>query len=201
MLVCLNQIAHVSLVCLPVLLALEIRISRAVPCVDLYKDVHRPKVYSIDDIEEVSPIHGLAHKTICGMHHHGMKELEMWMQTLVPGTAIPPHTHGGEEVVIALKGIVTFNSLDPNKQVQVQTLSSNDTIVILPGVVHSFSNVGDEDVQLMIALTGDIHPMVYPRWGADASEAQRMEPLAFDTRPSKDIHKQRKSFDSQLGEP
>ncbi len=25
------------------------------------------------------------------------------MQTLVPGTAIPPHTHGGEEVVIALK--------------------------------------------------------------------------------------------------
>ena len=34
----------------------------------------------------------------------------------------------------------------------------------------------------MIALTGDIHPMVYPRWGADASEAQRMEPLAFDTR-------------------
>lgn len=190
MLVCLNQIAHLSLVCLPVLLALEIRISRAVPCVDLYKgtlssklialprhaclydfigsafqrrdgpsdlkriadaDVHRPKVYSIDDIEEVSPIHGLAHKTIwytellcllllcvlkcsalvscvfaseisylwrviafpltqpavfmacSGMHHHGMKELEMWMQTLVPGTAIPPHTHGGEEVVIALK--------------------------------------------------------------------------------------------------
>ncbi len=34
----------------------------------------------------------------------------------------------------------------------------------------------------MIALTGDIHPMVYPRWGADASEAQRMEPVAFDTR-------------------
>ena len=29
--------------------------------------------------------------------------LQMWMQTLVPGTAIPPHTHGGEEVVIALK--------------------------------------------------------------------------------------------------
>ena len=27
----------------------------------------------------------------------------MWMQTLVPGTAIPPHTHGGEEVVIVLK--------------------------------------------------------------------------------------------------
>lgn len=38
----------------------------------------------------------------------------------------------------------------------------------------------------MIALTGDIHPVVYPRWGADASDAQRMEPLAFDTRcPSK----------------
>ena len=41
--------------------------------------------------------------TCSGMHHHGMKQLEMWMQTLVPGTAIPPHTHGGEEVVIVLK--------------------------------------------------------------------------------------------------
>ena len=36
-----------------------------------------------------------------------------------------------------LQGIATFNSLDPNGQVQVQTLSSNDTVVILPGVVHS----------------------------------------------------------------
>ncbi len=43
-----------------------------------------------------------------------------------------------------------------------------------------FSNMGDEDVQLLIALAGDLHPMIYPRWGADASEAQRMEPLAFD---------------------
>ena len=41
--------------------------------------------------------------TCSGMHHHGMRQLEMWMQTLVPGTAIPPHTHGGEEVVIVLK--------------------------------------------------------------------------------------------------
>ena len=49
-----------------------------------------------------------------------------------------------------------------------------------------FSNVGDEDVQLMIALTGDIHPVIYPRWGADASDAQRMDLMAFDTRcPSK----------------
>ena len=42
-----------------------------------------------------------------------------------------------KSVFAMLQGIVTFNSLDPNKQVQVQTLSSNDTIVILPGVVHS----------------------------------------------------------------
>ncbi len=45
-----------------------------------------------------------------------------------------------------------------------------------------FSNMGDEDVQLLVALAGDLHPMIYPRWGADASEAQRMEPLAFDQR-------------------
>lgn len=34
------------------------------PQTDDNADVYRPKVYNIDDLEEVSPIHGLAHKTI-----------------------------------------------------------------------------------------------------------------------------------------
>ncbi len=44
-------------------------------------------------------------------------------------------------LLVMLQGIVTFNSLDPDKQVQVQTLRSNDTVVILPGVVHSVGSV------------------------------------------------------------
>ena len=37
------------------------------------------------------------------MEEQWLPGLQMWMQTLIPGTTIPPHTHGGEEVVIALK--------------------------------------------------------------------------------------------------
>lgn len=40
-------------------------------------------------------------------------------------------------ILVMPQGTATFNSRDPDKQVQVQTLSSNDTVVVLPGVVHS----------------------------------------------------------------
>ena len=39
-------------------------------------------------------------KTIATLKLHAM---QVWMQTLAPGTAIPPHTHGGEELVMILK--------------------------------------------------------------------------------------------------
>ena len=42
-----------------------------------FADLHRPRTYSIEDIEDTSPVHGLSHKTISGMHHHGTKQLEV----------------------------------------------------------------------------------------------------------------------------
>ena len=48
---------------------------------DTVADVERPAVYNIDEIEDVSPIFGLSHKTISGMHHHGMKQLEVPLQS------------------------------------------------------------------------------------------------------------------------
>ena len=53
-------------------------------------------------------------------------------------------------------------------------------------LLPQFSNMRDEDVQLMVALAGDIRPKIYPRWGADASEALLMETYVWDTKcPSK----------------
>lgn len=46
----------------------------------IFADVERPAVYNIEEIEDVSPIFGLSHKTISGMHHHGMKQLEVPLQ-------------------------------------------------------------------------------------------------------------------------
>ncbi|CAK0784615.1 hypothetical protein CVIRNUC_007819 [Coccomyxa viridis] len=152
------------------------------PCLDLYKDAHRPKVYNTADLQDTSSFEGVAHKTITGMHHHGTRQLEMWMQTLVPGVVIPPHTHGGEEWVMVLKGTATFKSRDLDMIVSTQTLRSNDSITVLPEVVHNFSNLGEEDIQLIVALVGDLHSVLYPSWEAHASEAQRLDPQPWDVK-------------------
>uniref|UniRef100_A0A7I4DH64 Uncharacterized protein n=2 Tax=Physcomitrium patens TaxID=3218 RepID=A0A7I4DH64_PHYPA len=44
------------------------------------------------------------HMTIAGAVHHGMKEMEVWMQTFAPNSGTPIHRHECEEVFITLKG-------------------------------------------------------------------------------------------------
>ena len=46
---------------------------------------------------------GLAHQTIAGPEH-GMKTLEMWKQTIAPGSGTPVHRHACEEAIIVLSG-------------------------------------------------------------------------------------------------
>ena len=45
-----------------------------------------------------------------------------------------------------------------------------------------FSNLGDEDIQLIVGLVGDLHSVVYPSWEAHASEAQRLDPQPWDAK-------------------
>ncbi|KAL8092745.1 hypothetical protein AgCh_034848 [Apium graveolens] len=47
---------------------------------------------------------GFLHTTLAGSLLHGMKEIEVWLQTFAPGTHTPIHRHSCEEVFVVLKG-------------------------------------------------------------------------------------------------
>ena len=48
-------------------------------------------------------IPGLDHQTLAGPEH-GMKTLEMWLQTIAPGAGTPVHRHNCEEAIVVLRG-------------------------------------------------------------------------------------------------
>ncbi|KQJ86514.1 hypothetical protein BRADI_4g06030v3 [Brachypodium distachyon] len=47
---------------------------------------------------------GFSHITIAGALAHGMREVEVWLQTFGPGQRTPIHRHSCEEVFVVLKG-------------------------------------------------------------------------------------------------
>ncbi|KAK3005900.1 hypothetical protein RJ639_017766 [Escallonia herrerae] len=47
---------------------------------------------------------GLSHITVAGSVLHGMREIEVWLQTFAPGSSTPIHRHSCEEVFVVLKG-------------------------------------------------------------------------------------------------
>ncbi|KAG8093177.1 hypothetical protein GUJ93_ZPchr0012g20965 [Zizania palustris] len=47
---------------------------------------------------------GFSHITVAGALVHGMKEVELWLQTFGPGQRTPIHRHSCEEVFVVLKG-------------------------------------------------------------------------------------------------
>eukprot|EP00271_Cylindrocystis_brebissonii_P007699 TRINITY_DN2131_c0_g1_i1.p1 TRINITY_DN2131_c0_g1~~TRINITY_DN2131_c0_g1_i1.p1 ORF type:complete len:253 (-),score=22.33 TRINITY_DN2131_c0_g1_i1:487-1245(-) len=52
---------------------------------------------------------GLSHITVAGAVHHGMQEVEVWMQTFAPGAGTPIHRHACEEVFVVLGGHGTLS--------------------------------------------------------------------------------------------
>uniref|UniRef100_A0A2N9GWB2 Auxin-binding protein 1 n=1 Tax=Fagus sylvatica TaxID=28930 RepID=A0A2N9GWB2_FAGSY len=51
---------------------------------------------------------GLSPITVAGSVLHGMKEVEVWLQTFAPGSRTPIHRHSCEEVFVVLKGSGTL---------------------------------------------------------------------------------------------
>ncbi|RLM99625.1 hypothetical protein C2845_PM06G30160 [Panicum miliaceum] len=49
-------------------------------------------------------IDGLSHITVAGALAHGLKEVEVWLHTIVPGGRAPIHRHSCEEVFVVLEG-------------------------------------------------------------------------------------------------
>ena len=91
-------------------------------------------------------IPGLDHQTLAGPEH-GMKTLEMWMQTIAPGAGTPVHRHNCEEAIVILRGSgqCTIDGVTTN-------FGPNSTLQIPPDVIHQIVNTGTEDMFLVAAL-------------------------------------------------
>jgi quercetin dioxygenase-like cupin family protein len=91
-------------------------------------------------------IPGLDHQTLAGPEH-GMKTLEMWMQTIHPGAGTPVHRHDCEEAIVVLRGSgqCTINGV-------VCEFGPNSTLQIPRDAIHQIVNTGTEDMFLVAAL-------------------------------------------------
>ncbi|XP_014622830.1 auxin-binding protein T92 isoform X2 [Glycine soja] len=99
---------------------------------------------------------GLSHMTVAGSLLHGMKEVEVWLQTFSPGTHTPIHRHSCEEVFIVLKGSGTLylasdsHGRYPGKP-QEHFIFPNSTFHIPVNDAHQLWNTNEhEDLQVCI---------------------------------------------------
>ena len=91
-------------------------------------------------------IPGLEHQTLAGPEH-GMKTLEMWMQTIQPGSVTPVHRHACEEAIVVLRGSgrLTVEGEDID-------FGPNSTLQIPADAIHQIVNTGTEDMFMIAAL-------------------------------------------------
>lgn len=89
---------------------------------------------------------GLEHQTLAGPEH-GMQTLEMWMQTIKPGSGTPVHRHDCEESIVVLRGSgrLTVEGKDTD-------FGPNSTLQIPRNVIHQIVNTGTEDMFIVAAL-------------------------------------------------
>ncbi|OAY61713.1 hypothetical protein MANES_01G211300v8 [Manihot esculenta] len=102
---------------------------------------------------------GLSHITVAGSVLHGLKEVEVWLQTFSPGSRTPIHRHSCEEVFIVLKGSGTLylasssHEKYPGKP-QEFFFFSNSTFHIPVNDAHQVWNTNEhEDLQVLVIIS------------------------------------------------
>lgn len=91
-------------------------------------------------------IPGIEHQTVAGPEH-GMKTLEMWVQTIAPGGGTPMHRHACEEAILVLTGSgqCTING-------ETTAFGPNSTLRIASDAIHQILNTGSEEMRIVAAL-------------------------------------------------
>lgn len=143
---------------------------------------------------------GLSHITIAGSSHHGMLEVEVWLQTYAPGAGTPIHRHSCEEVFVTLKGKGTlYMEPDSAKMIPGQpsefAIASNTTFTIPVNHVHQVKNTHiDEDLQVLVIISRPpIKVFVYKDWFTPHTAAVLKFPYPWDAMCLKN---EVKNFDS-----
>lgn len=102
-------------------------------------------IYDNATIEKLS-LPGLDHQTLAGPRD-GLKQMEVWMQTIAPGAETPMHRHDCEEVVVVLRGS-GFCEIDGKQS----AFGPNSTLILPPNRPHRIVNSGATEMFLLAAL-------------------------------------------------
>ncbi|MBK9245017.1 MAG: cupin domain-containing protein [Burkholderiales bacterium] len=104
-------------------------------------------MYVIDNAR-IAPtgLPGIAHRTLAS-GADGLRSLSVWLQTMEPGAATPPHRHDCDEVVVVLAGRGELRVAG-----EVQAIGADQTIVLPAGVDHQIVNSGDEPLRTLAAF-------------------------------------------------
>ncbi|XP_072998176.1 auxin-binding protein T85 [Typha latifolia] len=129
---------------------------------------------------------GLAHITIAGAVSHGMKEVEVWLQTFSPGSRTPIHRHSCEEVFVVLKGRGTLllgsSSFNYPGQPQEFLIFQNSTFSVPVNDPHQVWNTGEhEDLQMLVVISRPpVKVFIYEDWNMPHTAAKLKFPYYWD---------------------
>jgi len=90
---------------------------------------------------------GLKHQTLAS-RHDGLKQLEVWIQTIHPGACTPVHYHECEEVIVIERGSGSLMVAE-----QRTDFAAGSTLVIEPRAIHQLTNTGQDEMLLMAVLS------------------------------------------------
>ncbi|XP_018503049.2 auxin-binding protein T85 isoform X3 [Pyrus x bretschneideri] len=130
---------------------------------------------------------GLAHTTVAGSLLHGLKEVEVWLQTFAPGSGTPIHRHSCEEVFVVLKGSGTLylapssHEKFPGKP-QEFSIFANSTFHIPVNDAHQVRNTNEhEDLQVLVTISRPpVKVFIYEDWFMPHTAAKLKYPYFWD---------------------
>lgn len=99
---------------------------------------------------------GITHRTLAS-HADGLRSLSVWLQTIEPGAATPPHRHDCDEVVVILSGHGQLHIGG-----EVQPFGPDQTIVLPAEVDHQIVNSGDQPLLTLAAFAATPVGVVLP---------------------------------------
>lgn len=104
-------------------------------------------MYVIDN-QAIAPtgLPGIVHRTLA-CRENGLDSLSVWLQTIEPGAATPPHRHDCDEVVVVLAGRGELH-VDG----QVHAFGPEQTIVLPAEVEHRILNSGTTPLRTLAAF-------------------------------------------------
>ncbi|KGN44857.1 auxin-binding protein T85 [Cucumis sativus] len=130
---------------------------------------------------------GLSHITVAGSLLHGLKEVEVWLQTFSPGSHTPIHRHSCEEVFVVLKGTGTLYFAPSSHEKCPGTpkefpIYSNSTFLIPVNDAHQVGNTNEhEDLQMLVIISRPpAKVFIYDDWFMPHTAARLKFPYYWD---------------------